>query len=100
MNKTIKEMNRKELEDAYNAMRLRYNSMVDANINISNNLDKCLNTIKQLEQLIKRKDLKIEVDKVLLQELADNQNAQKDAMAEEIRLLKSKIKELENGDNS
>ena len=91
-------MGRKELEKAYNIMRRRYESMINANDAISTELTKAFERIKFLEKLIEERDNKAEINKLMLQELADNQNSQKDSMAKEIRILKDKIKELEDGD--
>lgn len=98
MKKTISEMDRKELERAYDLMRRRYNSMIDANNALSTKNTELEGANKVLQQMVASRDAKIEVNMDLLQELADNQNQQKDSMALEIRLLKNRIKELEDGD--
>ena len=98
MKKTISEMDRKELESAYDLMRRRYNSMIDANNALSTKNEELEGANKVLQQMVATRDSKIDVNMNLLQELADNQNQQKDSMALEIKVLQNRIKELEDGD--
>lgn len=100
MKKTVDEMEKKELLENYHLLRRRYESVLNAIDNLMAELSRTKEIVQRQENEIIQKDVKIEFDKVLMQELADNQNKQKDEMAEEIRLLKAEIKELRNGNNN
>jgi hypothetical protein len=98
--KSVEDMEKKELLQTYHLLRRRYESVLNAIENLMAELSRTKETVQKQENDIIQRDTKIAFDKVLMQELADNQNKQKDEMAEEIRLLKSEIRELRNGDNN